>query len=91
MNALHFVEAGPASVYCEQHGNKLKIITATDGSQSGVCVFPDGSSCDARAYFREASSATLILWDGIGWTIEKLVLQIHLHARQVILLPTVEK
>jgi putative hemolysin len=42
----------PASVYCEQHGNKLEIITSADGSQSGVCVFPDGSTCDEWAYFR---------------------------------------
>jgi len=42
----------PASVYCEQQGNKLEILTAADGSQSGVCVFPDGSTCDEWAYFR---------------------------------------
>jgi putative hemolysin len=42
----------PASVYCVQHGNKLEIHTAADGSQSGVCVFPDGSICDEWAYFR---------------------------------------
>jgi putative hemolysin len=42
----------PASVYCEQQGNKLEIQTAADGSQSGICVFPDGSSCDEWAYFR---------------------------------------
>lgn len=42
----------PASVYCTQHGNKLEIHTAADGSQSGVCVFPDGSACDEWAYFR---------------------------------------
>ncbi len=42
----------PASVYCEQQGNKLEIYTAADGSQSGVCVFPDGSTCDEWAYFR---------------------------------------
>ena len=42
----------PASVYCEQHGNTLVIQTAADGSQSGVCVFPDGSTCDEWAYFR---------------------------------------
>jgi putative hemolysin len=29
----------PASVYCEQNGNKLEIQTASDGSQSGVCIF----------------------------------------------------
>ena len=42
----------PASVYCEQNGNKLEIRTAADGSQSGVCVFPDGSTCDEWTYFR---------------------------------------
>ncbi len=42
----------PASVYCEQHGNKLEIHTAADGSQSGVCVYPDGSACDEWDYFR---------------------------------------
>jgi putative hemolysin len=49
----------PASVYCEQNGNKLEIRTAADGSQSGVCVFPDGSTCDEWAYFRgECGPAT---------------------------------
>jgi putative hemolysin len=42
----------PASVFCERNGNKLEIRTAADGSQSGVCVFPDGSECDEWAYFR---------------------------------------
>jgi len=42
----------PASVYCEQNRNKLEIQTASGGSQSGVCVFPDGSTCDEWAYFR---------------------------------------
>lgn len=42
----------PASVYCTQQGNKLEIHTAADGSQSGVCVFPNGSTCDEWAYFR---------------------------------------
>jgi putative hemolysin len=42
----------PASVYCEAQGNKLEIRTAADGSQSGVCIFADGSECDEWAYFR---------------------------------------
>jgi len=44
--------ANPASLYCEQNGNTLEIRTAADGSQFGVCVFPDGSTCDEWAYFR---------------------------------------
>ena len=42
----------PASVYCEQNGNTLEIHTASDGSQFGICVFPDGSACDEWAYYR---------------------------------------
>ena len=42
----------PASVFCEQHTGKLEIVTAADGSQSGVCVFTDGSKCEEWAYFR---------------------------------------
>jgi len=42
----------PASLYCEQNGNKLEIRTAADGSQNGICIFPDGSACDEWAYYR---------------------------------------
>ena len=42
----------PASAYCEQQGYRIEIRTAADGSQSGVCIFPDGSECDEWAYFR---------------------------------------
>ena len=42
----------PASVFCDQHGGKLEIVTAADGSQGGICIFPDGSMCDEWAYFR---------------------------------------
>jgi putative hemolysin len=42
----------PASAYCEQQGYKLEIRTADDGSQSGICIFPDGNSCDEWAYYR---------------------------------------
>lgn len=39
----------PASVYFEQQWNKPEIQTTADGSQSGVCIFPDGSVCDEWA------------------------------------------
>ncbi|MBI5877393.1 MAG: DUF333 domain-containing protein [Chloroflexi bacterium] len=42
----------PASVYCIQKGNTLEFRTAADGSQNGICVFPDGSTCDEWAYYR---------------------------------------
>ena len=42
----------PASVYCTQQGNTHEIRTADDGSQTGICIFPDGSTCDEWAYYR---------------------------------------
>ena len=52
---LESAESGipnPVSVYCEQQGNNLEIQIADDGSQSGVCIFSDGSTCDEWAYYR---------------------------------------
>jgi len=46
--------ANPASTYCVEQGGASEIRTAEDGSQSGVCVFPDGSACEEWAFFREA-------------------------------------
>ena len=45
--------ANPASVYCQEQGGRSQIITAADGSQSGDCVFSDGSKCDEWAFFRQ--------------------------------------
>ena len=42
----------PASLYCEENGNTLEIRAAEDGSQFGVCIFSDGSTCDEWAYYR---------------------------------------
>jgi len=42
----------PASVYCKENGNTLEIQSVADGSQSSMCIFPDGSICDEWAYFR---------------------------------------
>jgi putative hemolysin len=44
--------ANPASVFCEQNGGKLEIITAADGSQSGMCQFSDGSECEEWKFMR---------------------------------------
>jgi putative hemolysin len=42
----------PASAYCESQGYTVEIRTAEDGSQTGYCLFPDGSECDEWSYFR---------------------------------------
>ncbi len=41
----------PASKFCEDHGYTLKIVDDPAG-QFGLCVFPDGTSCDEWAYYR---------------------------------------
>jgi len=44
--------ANPASVYCKEQGGTLKIQTAADGSQSGLCTFSEGRQCDEWNFFR---------------------------------------
>jgi predicted secreted protein len=44
--------ANPASKYCTDKGFTNELRTAADGSQYGVCMFPDGSECDEWAYSR---------------------------------------
>jgi hypothetical protein len=44
--------ANPASTYCVEHSGTSEIRTAEDGSQYGVCSFPDGSECEEWAFFR---------------------------------------
>ncbi len=66
----------PASAFCEQQGYKLEIRTASDGSQAGVCIFPDGNECDEWAFYRgeclpgavEAPTAVAD-YDSQGWKI----------------------
>jgi putative hemolysin len=42
----------PASVYCKEQGYRNEIRTTDDGSQTGYCIFPDGSECDEWAFYR---------------------------------------
>jgi putative hemolysin len=42
----------PASAYCEEQGYRSEIRTADDGSQTGYCIFSDGSECDEWMYYR---------------------------------------
>lgn len=44
--------ANPAAVYCRQQGGENKIVTASDGLQSGQCIFSDGRKCDDWQFFR---------------------------------------
>ena len=42
----------PASVYCGQVGGTLEIVKNPDGSEYGMCNFPNGTSCEEWALFR---------------------------------------
>lgn len=48
----------PASSFCVEQGYKSEIRSAADGSQSGVCIFPDGNECDEWAFFRSECGPT---------------------------------
>lgn len=50
--------ANPASVYCNEHDGQSVIRTASDGSQSGVCVFKNGNECDEWLFFRGECAAS---------------------------------
>ena len=50
--ASTFAVANPASVFCEANAGSLELRTASDGSVSGVCTFPDGTQCEEWAFFR---------------------------------------
>jgi len=42
----------PSAVKCEEDGYIYEIREDEDGGQYGVCIFDDGSECDAWSYFR---------------------------------------
>ncbi len=45
--------ANPASVYCRKQGGSVEIKTASDGSQTGWCVFKaDGRECEEWDFYR---------------------------------------
>jgi len=44
--------ANPASVFCEEKGGILRIVTEESGGQSGICRLPNGTECEEWKYFR---------------------------------------
>lgn len=45
--------ANAAAAYCEEQGYRYEIRTVANGTPCGTCVFPDGSVCNAWAFFQE--------------------------------------
>jgi hypothetical protein len=50
--------ANPASVNCGKIGGTTEIKTAADGGQYGMCTFPNGTSCEEWALFRNEGCKT---------------------------------
>lgn len=44
--------ANPASEYCLKLGYALEVKNNADGSQYGVCKFPDGTECEEWAFYK---------------------------------------
>lgn len=44
--------ANPASVFCEDNGGTLEIVTDSEGGQKGMCTLSDGTVCEEWVYFR---------------------------------------
>ncbi|HMB45028.1 MAG TPA: DUF333 domain-containing protein [Candidatus Methanoperedens sp.] len=42
----------PASKYCVEQGYNNTIRTNPDGSQTGYCIFPNGTECEEWSFFR---------------------------------------
>jgi len=42
----------PAAVYCIALGYKYEIVINNKGNQCGICVFPDGTACLGRDFYR---------------------------------------
>lgn len=61
----------PASVYCEEQGGTLNIITQESGGQYGVCTFSDGSMCEEWKLKRgECSKGQYVPTEGKACTME---------------------
>jgi putative hemolysin len=45
--------ANPASVFCEEQGGSVEIVTDAEGNQTGICHLPDGTQVDEWEYYRQ--------------------------------------
>lgn len=44
--------SNPASENCLQYGGKIEMREKPDGSQYGICIFPNGNKCEEWALFK---------------------------------------
>ena len=58
----------PAAVYCEEMGYEYKVIKTEDGER-GICLLPDGSECDAWAFYRGECGEEFSYCAKKGWPV----------------------
>ncbi len=58
--------ANPAAVFCQQRNNTYQIKTNPNGSQYGVCILSDGTTCDEWAYYQGLCPAPLTTGGSAG-------------------------
>jgi parallel beta-helix repeat protein len=54
----------PSAVYCILQGYEYETRTDEQGNQYGVCVFPDGSECEAWNYYCKCEPNGITCWPG---------------------------
>lgn len=65
----------PSAVYCVEQGYEYEVRTHPDGGQYGVCVFPDGTECDAWQYYCKCEPNGIGCWSDdfdCHWPCEEL-------------------
>ncbi|MGA2933828.1 MAG: DUF333 domain-containing protein [Methanomicrobiales archaeon] len=50
--------ANPAAKFCEEKNYRYEIRTNPDGSEYGVCIFPDKTECEEWAFYRGTCNET---------------------------------
>jgi putative hemolysin len=63
-------ESQPAHAYCMELGYKCEVRTGENG---GVCIFPDGTECEAWSFFRGNCGQEKTYCEQQGFTIENRI------------------
>lgn len=50
--------ANPASVFCEEQGGTVEIVTDAAGNQASLCRLPDGTAVDEWEYYRAQTGSS---------------------------------
>ena len=62
--------SNPAMVYCESMGYQYEVRTDPKGNEYGVCIFPDGTECDAWDFFKGKEGKSFSYCAKKGYAIE---------------------